>query len=464
MSVTERRLRWKRFAQRPGTATGKAAVQRLAGDLIRLKLKPDSLGDADIARLRAALVAEGRAEPAAEVNSFIEGYNARTRGARLTRLPNEADRREAAARTLCGPALLAEIDAFVSRRAASGAVGGLKAGIVRMVGLLADQDPPIATLDDLLAPSAIAAIGYRAPATSRIERAVPAPPDARAPRAGGRLGVRARRRAEAAAAATVSPMAEPSQARLHYYGILETIALDRGDAEALDRLARRRKASARIDPTIPAATTAELATFQDAARRDALLAALAQALVTLLRGPLRRSEHFRACGLIAALVGFAAGRRPAELVGLGGLAAEATADGGRYLADAATGKPEAWVPREVAALIEAREAWMAQHRQARGRTWLLETPAGGAFEAQALAHHMGKALTAAGTALRPKDLKDWTGIELLRAGTDIERVADYLRFATTEACAARFKLVREALDKRGHVDMITKRAGLSDHG
>ena len=463
MSITERRLRWKRFAQRPGTATGKAAVQRLATDLIRLKVKPDSLGDADIVRLRAALVAGGRADAAAEINSFIEGYNARTRGARLTRLPNEADRREAAAQTLCGPALLAEIDAFVSRRAASGAVGGLKAGIVRMVGLLADQDAPIATLEDLLTPQAIAAIGYRAPTTSRLERAVPAP-SARALRAGARLGVRGRRRAEAAAAAAVSPMAEPSQARLHYYSILETIALDRGDAEALHRLSQRREASARIDPTIPAATAARLAPVQDTAGRDAVLAALAQALVDLLGGPHDRSPHFQACGLIAVLVAFVAGRRPADLVGLGSFAGEATVDGGRYLMEAATGRPGAWVPREIAVLIEMWEAWMAPHRQARAHTWLLETPAGEAFEAQALAHHMGKALTAVGTSLRPKDLKDWTGIELLRAGTDIERVADYLRFATTEACEARFKLVREALDKRGHADMITLRAGLSDHG
>lgn len=68
-----------RAAARDGT--GKAAVQRLAPHLIRERVKPDSVVDADISRLQAAPVAEGRAEPVAKIKSFIESYNARTRGA-----------------------------------------------------------------------------------------------------------------------------------------------------------------------------------------------------------------------------------------------------------------------------------------------------------------------------------------------------------------------------------------------
>lgn len=215
MTITEQKLRWKRFALRPGTETGKKAVERLAPDLIRLKARPDSVDDAGVARLHAALVAEGRENAAAQINSFIMGYNARTRGARLARLPNEADRREEAARALCGPELLAEIDALVSRCAASAAVDGLRAGIVRMVGLLPRQGPPILTLSDLLTQEAIAEIGYRAPTTSGVERGPSLASAGRAPRAGGRLGVRGRRRAEAAAAISISKLAEPSQARLN---------------------------------------------------------------------------------------------------------------------------------------------------------------------------------------------------------------------------------------------------------
>lgn len=462
MTITEQRLRWKRFALRPGTETGKDAIQRLAPDLIRLKARPDSVDDADVARLYDALVAAGRANAAAQINSFIEGYNARTRGAQLTRLPNEADRREEAAIALCGPELLAEIDTLVSRSAASGAVDGFRAGIVRMVGLLADQGRPILTLGDLLTQEAIAEIGYRAPTTSGVERG-PSPPSGRAPRAGGRLGVRGRRRAEAAAATSISKLAEPSQARLHYYGILERIALERGDTEALARLAGQRKASAGIDPTIPATATSSLSIFNDTARRNALLVTLAGALIALLRQPLTRSAHYEACGLIAVLVGFAAGRRAADLVGLGTIAGEATAEGGRYIADAVTGMPDAWVPQEVAVLIEATDAWLVRHRPGRARTWLLETPSGDSFDPPTLAHHMEKALASAGSALRPKDLKDWAGIELLRAGAHIEHVADYLRFATTKACDARFKLVQENMAKRSHAQNITQRAGLSDH-
>jgi hypothetical protein len=435
------------------------AVKRLSLHLCHLKVMPDAANDDDVARLKAHLVGQTRGEPDAEINSFIEGYNARTRGPKLTRLPTEADRREEEIRQLCGPDFLAEIDAFVADGAASGPVDGMRAGIVRIIQLLDGKGPPIRTLDALLAPWAITQIGYLAPATSRLDRARLVPPVPRAADAGRRVGVRGKRRASVAAGADANPMAEPSQARLHYYAILKRIARFKGNAQALRQLAGRRKASANIDATIPSDAMAKLAVYDDIAKRDELLASLGEALVAILRQPMTRKAYYRACGLVAVLVGFAAGRRPDALATLGRLTGNALEDGGRYLSDAATGEPEAWVPREVALLIEATHAWMARHRDGRAPRRLVEAPAGNPFNGPSLSHHMGTVLREAEVDLDPKQLKDWTGVELLRAGTHIEHVRDYLRFAGTEACEARFRLVKEAFEKRAHAQVLANRSG-----